>query len=164
MTEAIGIGLIVVGVIVLFVLGARLPKRDSPQKVKPPPSPPEDPPELNMVDEVVRLGQDTRLKAERDEKRRKWLRPFGVFGRLVTYAVLFLVLYAYWPADISHKPFASLTLSDVFGTVAAGGIGIVLIRALFEPSDDNGIRDAWGWLGVLVAGAAMFSMLYFSRT
>jgi hypothetical protein len=45
----------------------------------------------------------------------------------------------------------------------AGGIGIVLIRALFEPSGDDGIKDAWGWLGVLVTGAAMFVMLYFSR-
>jgi hypothetical protein len=165
MTEAIGIALIAVGIVVLFVLGARLPKRESPPKiVKPPTLPPKDPPELNMLSEVERVGQDTRAIAERDEKRRKRLRPFGVFGRLVTYAVLFLVLYAYWPADISHKPFASLTLSDVFGTVAAAGIGIVLIRALFEPSDDDGIKDAWGWFGVLVAGAAMFAMLYFSRT
>jgi hypothetical protein len=75
--------------------------------------------------------------------------------------VLFLLLYAYWPADISHKPFASLTLSDVFGTVAAGGVGVALIRALFEPSDD-GIKDAWGWLGVLIAGLAVVAMFYFS--
>jgi hypothetical protein len=76
-------------------------------------------------------------------------------------AVLFLLLYAYWPADISHRPFASLTLSDVFGTVAAGGVGVVLTRALFEPSDD-GIKDAWGWLGVLIAGLAVVARFYFS--
>jgi hypothetical protein len=68
-------------------------------------------------------------------------------------ASLFLLVYAYWPDDISHKPFASLTLSDVFGTVAAVGITFVLIRALFEPSDEDDIKDAWGWLGVVIARA-----------
>jgi hypothetical protein len=89
-----------------------------------------------------------------NEERRKGLRPFGVFGRLVTYAVLFLLLYAYWPPDISHKPFASLTLSDVFGTVAAYGFGFALLVGLFNPSEVDEIRAAWGWLGVWIAALA----------
>src|SRR6516162_2874564 len=44
--------------------------------------------------------------AARNERRRKWLRPLGVFGRLATYAALFLILYAYSPGDISDKPLA----------------------------------------------------------
>ena len=161
--EVIGIALIVVGIVVLFMLGARGPKRESPLKiVKPPPLPPTVQPQSNVFDELERLGQAGRAKAASEEQRRKWLRPFGVFGRLATYAVLFLLLYAYWPSDISHTPFASLTLSDVFGTVAAVAITFVLIRALFEPSDDDGIKDAWGWLGVLIAGLAILAVFYFS--
>jgi hypothetical protein len=87
---------------------------------------------------------------------RKWLRPIGVVGRLAAYAVLFLLLYAYWPNDISHRPLVSLTLSDLFGTVAAVTITVVLIRALFEPSDDDG---AWGCLGVLIV--SLRSMVFF---
>jgi hypothetical protein len=163
MTEAIGIALIVGGIVVLFVLGARLPKRESPLKiVKPPLFPPTDQPQLSVFDELDRLGPAGRAKAESDEKLRKWLRPFGVFGRLTTYAVLFLLLYAYWPSDISHRPLASLTLSDVFGTVAAVAITLVLIRALFEPSDDDGIKDAWGWLGVLIVALAVLAVFYLS--
>jgi len=160
MIEIIGGALIAMGIVLLLVLRPHRPKRESALKiVAPPPLPPSDAaPELNVLDELERLGQDGRAQAERDEKMRKWLRPFGVFGRLVSYAILFLLLYAYWPSDISHTPFASLTLSDVFGTVAAMGIAFVLIRALFEPSDDEGIKDAWGWLGVLIAGAAVIAV------
>jgi hypothetical protein len=147
MVDAIGGALIVVGIVVLILLGLRLPKRESPLKiVKPPPLP-------LTLDEVERQA---------NEKRRKWLRPFGVFGRLATYAMLFLLLYVYWPKDISHIPFARLTLSDVFGTVAAVGIGGVLIIALLEPSDDDGIKDAWGWLGVLIGALAVLAAFYFS--
>jgi hypothetical protein len=76
--------------------------------------------------------------------------------------VLFLLIYAKWPDDISHKPFASLTLSDVFGTAAAVVITFVLIRALFEPRDDDEIKDAWGWLGVVIAGLVAVAVFYFS--
>jgi hypothetical protein len=163
MAGAIGIALIVVGIVVLFVLGARLPKRESPLKLlKPPPLPQRRPTELDVLDELERLGQAGRVKAESHERMRKWLRPFGVFGRLATYAALFLLLYAYWPDDISHKPFASLTLSDVFGTAAAIVITFVLIRALFEPSDDEGLKDAWGWLGVLIVAVAVLAIFYLS--
>jgi hypothetical protein len=90
--------------------------------------------------------------AERNERRRKWLRPLGVFGRLATYAALFLILYAYSPGDISDKPLATLTLSDIFGTVAAFGFALVLGGALFKPSDDEEIKDLWGYVGVLILG------------
>ncbi|WP_157785759.1 hypothetical protein [Bradyrhizobium liaoningense] len=70
--------------------------------------------------------------------------------------------YAYWPADISHKPFASLTLSDLLGTAAAVAIGFGLMRALFQPSDEDDIKDAWGWVGVGIVGLAAFAVFYFS--
>jgi hypothetical protein len=140
--ESIGTALIALGILVLFVMGARRPHRPSPLKLRPP-KPPTDKPKLDALSALERLDHQAGTTAARNERTR-WLRPFGVFGRLVTYAVLFLLLYAYWPTDISHRPLASLTLSDLFGTVAPVGIGIVLIRALFEPSEDDGIKEAWG--------------------
>jgi hypothetical protein len=94
------------------------------------------------------------------EKQRIWLRPIGVFGRLVTYAVLFLLLYVYWPSDITQKPFASLTLSDIGGQVAAVSIGFLLIRALLDPSGADVIKDAWGWVGVLIVALAVLAVFY----
>jgi hypothetical protein len=160
MIEIIGGALIVIGIVMLLVLGARRPKRENALKIKqpPPPQPPPVPPPTWEDSFSSDLQEDDNMA----ESRRKWLRPFGVFGRLATYAMLFLLLYVYWPKDISHIPFASLTLSDVFGTVAAVGIGGVLIIALFEPSDDDGIKDAWGWLGVLIGALAVLAVFYFS--
>ncbi|MET4331357.1 hypothetical protein ABIB80_007217 [Bradyrhizobium sp. i1.15.2] len=177
MIEIVGGTLIALGIVVLLVIGSRSPKRDSALKIKqsqraqPPPtaSALEDliwhhendlpPPEDYTAPERERKQQQAQAAVE---KRRKWLRPFGVFGRLATYAVAFLLLYAYWPADISHKPFASLTLSDLLGTAAAVAIGFGLIRALFEPSDEEDIKDAWGWVGVAIVGLAVVAMFYFS--
>jgi hypothetical protein len=93
--------------------------------------------------------------AQRDEERRRWLWPIGVFGRLVTYAALFLILYTYWPEDIWQKPFASLTLSDIFVTACFIGMALGLIRALFKPSDDKEIKDIWGGIGALIIGGVV---------
>jgi hypothetical protein len=176
-TEAVGIALIVIGIVVLLVLGARRPKRESALKIKQPPPaqpPPVPPPtledsiwaEVNGLplpeDDTAGAWERKRLQEKAVvEKRRRWLRPFGVFGRLVTYAVLFLLLYAYSPDDISRKPFASLTLHDVFGTVAWVVITLVLFKALFEPSGEDDIKDAWGWLGVVIAGLMAVAVFYF---
>ena len=46
----------------------------------------------------------------------------------------------------------------VVGTLV---IGFGLLRALFEPSDDDGNRDALGWLGVLIATLAVIAAFYF---
>ena len=48
----------------------------------------------------------------------------------------------------------SLTLSDAFGTVAAYGFGFALLVGLFNPSEVDEIRAAWGWLGVWIAALA----------
>ncbi|OKO80408.1 hypothetical protein [Bradyrhizobium sp. AS23.2] len=150
MSEVVGIAFIALGAMVLFAMGIRLPKRPSPLHVKPPPIPQ---PELPLTEVLQQFERQANEKAQLYERRRKWLRPFGIFGRLVIYAGLFLLLYAYWPEDISHQPFASLTLSDIAKTAAAIAIALLLIRAAFEPSEDEGIKDAWGWIGVVVLGS-----------
>jgi hypothetical protein len=112
MTEVIGIVLIVIGILVLLVLGSRRPKRESPLKIQqpPPPEPPPVPPPTledliwSEVNDLPRSKSDVadawndladagnawerkRLQEQAVlEKRRRWLRPFGVFGRLATYA------------------------------------------------------------------------------
>ncbi|UPJ42771.1 hypothetical protein IVB40_01460 [Bradyrhizobium sp. 40] len=149
MSEIVGVAFIALGAVVLFAMGMRLPKRRSLLHVGPPPIPE---PETPLADVLQQFERQANEQAQLNERRRKWLRPFSIFGRLAVYAVLFLVLYAYWPEDISHKPFANLTLSDVTKTVAAVVIALLLIRAVFEPSDDDGIKDAWGWIGILIVG------------
>lgn len=161
MIEIIGIASIALGIAVLFFIGKRLPERRSSLQLRPPPLPP---PEQQQTSVLYQIERHARETAQRDEKRRRWLRPVGVFGRLATYAVLFLTLYAYWPEDISHKQFATLTLSDVAGTAAAIAFALLLIRALFEPDEDEGTKDAWGVIGILILGGAVIgALLLYSR-
>lgn len=101
-----------------------------------------------------------RIKVVEDAKRRRWLRPLGFCGRLLTYAALFLLLYIWAPNDISKKPLATLTLSDIAGTIFFILIGLALVRALFQPSDDDQIKDAWGWVGVVLLGIVGIGALY----
>jgi hypothetical protein len=125
-------------------------------RLKAPPPPPE---------ELERICVEI---AERDEMDRRWLWPIGVFTRFVTYAVLFVILCAYWPEDIWQKPFASLTLSDIFVTACFIGIALGLIRALFKPSDDKDIADIWGKLGlglglILIIGGVVVGAILLKR-
>ncbi|GLR85844.1 hypothetical protein [Bradyrhizobium iriomotense] len=162
MLEVLGVALIALGIVVLFVIGMRRPARPSPLLVKPPPVPLAEP-ELSPENALEEIERRAKAIAEHDARRRRWLRPMGVFGRLVTYAVLFLILYAYWPEDISHKPFASLTLSDLTKTAGSIAIALVLIRALFEPSDDEEIKDAWGVLGIVILGGGVVAVVLLNK-
>lgn len=131
----------------------------SPHAAKPPPLP-KDVPQPDVLEELERLAEVGRIKAAEDGKNRRWLRPIGFFARLLAYAALFLLLYIWAPKDISNTPLGALTLSDIAGTIVFIAIGVVLVRALFTPSEDDGIRDAWGWFGVLLLCAVGLGTLY----
>jgi hypothetical protein len=80
-----------------------------------------------------------------------WLHLLGTITRLLIYAVLFLLLWIFKPSsDIAEQPLANLTLNVLFNIALWCGIGIVLIRALFAPSQEEEIRDAWGFFGCLL--------------
>jgi hypothetical protein len=79
----------------------------------------------------------------------------GFVTRLLVYAALFFALYIFAPDDILDVPLATLTLSKIGRTVVWVVIGLVLIRWLFEPSEDDNIREAWGWLGVVLVAAVV---------
>jgi len=58
-------------------------------------------------------------------------RPIGFFGRLATYALLFLALYIYFePKDLSHTPLASLTFPDISSNLAYVAFSFLLGCAL----------------------------------
>jgi hypothetical protein len=84
----------------------------------------------------------------------KLLRAVGFITRVVTYAVGFALLYAFSPDDISRKPIGSLTLGEIAGSIGAAVMALVLIKALFSPSQDKDIREAWSSLGWLMVGGA----------
>jgi hypothetical protein len=128
------------------------------------PSPRGAPDEVDGPDgfeELERQGHAAQIGAAEETKVRPWLRPIGFFSRLMTYAALFLLLYIWAPKDISKTPLATLTLSDIMGTVAFVAFGILLVRALFDPSDDDRVRDAWGWLGIVILGGVAVGAVYF---
>jgi hypothetical protein len=190
MTEALGVALIVLGIALVLIIGARSStRRASLLKLKPTtPVSPEPPPPLppppawppNTLEELVSMSEASATAAEaRDEREaevrrsqaekeeraaeeRKYLRIVGFFGRLATYGALFFAVYIYAPKDISHTPLAALTLGDITGTILAIVITFALIRALFNPSDDDQTKDAWGYLGVLYLGVAFMAYFYFA--
>lgn len=157
MGEPLGLALIGVGLLLFVVMAFGLwvapsaRTRDSNLNLRSrPQAPPLPPGEPDVFQQIEALAGADRIEEAQAEKRRRWLRPLGFVTRLFTYATLFLVLYLWAPKDISGTPLGSLTLSDIAGTAIFIGIGIVLIRALFEPSDDDKVKDAWGWFGVVL--------------
>lgn len=158
---ALGLVLFVVMVIGLLLAPAPSPTTpESPLKLEPSPVP-ESVGEPGVFEELERLGQAAQIRAAEEAKVRPRLRPIGFFSRLMTYALLFLLLYIWAPKDISNTPLATLTLSDIMGTVAFIAFGILLVRALFNPSEDDQVRDAWGWLGVVMLGGVAIAAVYF---
>lgn len=165
MTDSVGVALLGLGLflLVVMVIGLLVARRSpsthkSPLKLEPNPPTPEE--IADSLAEFERFCKASRIEAAENAENRRWLRPIGVVTRLLTYAALFLLLYIWAPKDISNTPLATLTLSDIAGTVCFAAIGIVLIRALFNPSDDDQIKDAWGLLGVALLGVAAIAALY----
>src|SRR6267142_4467753 len=95
------------------------------------------------------------------EKENKWLRPIGFVARLITYGLLFLVLWVFKPDDISSVPLARLTLADIMKTVAWIAVLLLLGKALFNPSDEDVARDGWGGLGILMIVAVVVAFVGF---
>ncbi|MFY9953747.1 hypothetical protein [Bradyrhizobium sp.] len=166
MSDSVGMAVLCLGAVLFVVMVVGLliappspSTYESPLKLKPsPPAPVVAEPDV--LEQLERLGEAGQVQAAKDAKNRRWLRPLGFVTRLLTYAALFLLMYIWAPADISKTPLAKLTLSDIAGTIFFVGIGIMLIRALFDPSDDDQIRDAWGWFGVVLLGVIGVGTLY----
>lgn len=174
MSDSVGVAVLGLGLFLFVVMAIGLyfappsspmqkaptaPPGESPAVATPPPLP-DDYVLQDTFDQLARLGEAERTRAEEDAKIRPWLRPIGFCARLLTYATLFLLLYMWAPSDISNTPLGALTLSDIVKTAAFIGFGIVLVRALFRPSEDDGIRDAWGWFGVLLVCAIGIVVVY----
>jgi len=160
----LALGLFLIIVMIIALLLAPTPTRatrESPLKLKPNPLAPKVVAEPDVLEQFERLHQEGAISAAEDAKNRRWLRPIGFVSRLLTYAALFLLLYIWAPKDISKTPLATLTLSDIMGTVAFVAIGILLVRALFNPSEDDRVKDAWGWLGVVTLGGVAIGAVYF---
>jgi len=170
MSEPLGLALIGVGFLLFVVMAFGLwvapsaTTRDSNLNLKSqpqlPPLPPEEPDVFQQIEALAAAG---RIEEAQAEKRRRRLRPIGFVTRLLTYAALFFTLYLWAPKDISSTPLGSLTLSDIAGTAIFIGIGIVLIRALFEPSDDDKVKDAWGWFGVVLLSLFVVASFIFYK-
>jgi hypothetical protein len=126
---------------------------------------------LAKVVEVRRLEREATKEAEtadtvaqnraKDERERIWLRPIGFVVRLIVYAALFFLVYLYAPGDILNTPLARLTLRDIFGAIATAALVMALATALFNPSEDDEVKEAWGWIGVLiiVGGVISFALI-----
>jgi hypothetical protein len=157
MSEPLGLALIGLGFLLFVVMAvgfwiapSGVVTRESPLNLKSRPVPPTPSEEPDVFKHIEALAAASHIEEEQAAKNRRWLRPIGFVTRLLTYAALFIILYLWAPKDISNTPMAGLTLSDIAGTAIFVGIAIVLIRALFEPSDDDKVKDAWGWFGVVL--------------
>jgi hypothetical protein len=103
--------------------------------------------------ESVLSRHERAVKAK--EKENRWLRPIGFVARLIVYAVIFPVLWIFKPDDISSVPLVTLTIADVAKTLLWAGAILLLIRALFNPSEEDAARDGWGGLGLVMIAACV---------
>jgi hypothetical protein len=93
-----------------------------------------------------------------DAQARIWLRRLGFVARLIVYAALFGLVYHNAPNDVSNTPLARLILHDIFGWVFAVVAFSFLIWALFNPSEDDVIKNAWGWIGVVIIWGGIIAL------
>jgi hypothetical protein len=139
------LGLFLVFSMIAVLLLAPIPTRATPESpLELPPIPPalEEVPAPNVLEQSGSLAQARKIKG--------WLRPIGFASRLLTYAALLFTLYIWAPKDISNTPLATLALSDIARTVFFSGFALFLFRALCNPSEDGTIKDARGWLGLVI--------------
>ncbi|HZD51571.1 MAG TPA: hypothetical protein VE175_00860, partial [Woeseiaceae bacterium] len=92
-------------------------------------------------------------------KERPWLRRIGLAARLAAYGAVFFALYKSVPENIIDRPLATLTIRDIVYPLLWLGALLMLVKSLFNPTDDDAVRENWGKLGLslivvaIVAGA-----------
>ena len=104
-------------------------------------------------------------QARRENRGQTWARVFlgvGVLARIFVYGWLFWLLYRLWPEDVGHRLLGPLTLGEISRLVALAVVGILLFKALLNPIDEETIRRAWGWLGLLLVAVVACASLYFN--
>jgi hypothetical protein len=84
------------------------------------------------------------------------------FSRIFVYGWLFWLLYRLWPEGVGHRLLGPLTLGEVSRLVTLAVVGILLFRALLDPIEEETIRRAWGWLGLLLVAVVARASLYFN--
>jgi hypothetical protein len=104
-------------------------------------------------------------QARRENRGQAWAPVFlgiGVLARIFVYGWLFWLLYRWWPEGIGHRLLGPLTLGEVSRLVALAVVGILLFKALLNPIDEETIRRAWAWLGLLLVTVLVCVSLYFN--
>ena len=110
--------------------------------------------ELETLQQIIRSNREAVIA----QRWRVWLRPLGIVTRIVVYVSLLFFWYTFRLDDISQIPLARLTLETIIRTVFWAGIGLSLLYFLCTPSDDDEIRDAWGWFGVFLFFAGVLAV------
>jgi hypothetical protein len=107
-----------------------------------------------------------RKEKARRERREDWLAQLKLIGlgtRLLAYAVVFYLLYSFWPDEITNRPLAQWTAFGLLKFGAALVITLALIRALIYPADHEPIKHAWGWFGVILIGIFACVVFYMNH-
>jgi len=100
--------------------------------------------ERQLEDELDAFAADLARK----KGQTQFFARIGIPTRLLTYLVLFLILYWFMP---DKKAFEEpLTFNILFEVVLWFGVAFVLVRALFRPSKHPDVRNLWGYFGILM--------------